>query len=689
MTLKDLPPHLSKPKQPDFAGESTTAPSTISTLSISELARIRSTDAMGNALTIVDPHQPDQPIIYANAAFYELTGYSENEIIGFNCRFLQGPLTNRDDIAKLKQAIIAELPIQITILNYRKDGTSFWNELTVRPIRDDSGIVTHFVGVQTEVSALKEAEAALRESEQGLRLALSSGALGSIQVKINEFGKLGLSDIFRNHFGLSQTAEVSLDDVFQAIHPEDRLRVLELHDLAISEGRGFQTEARVIWPDKSEHWLSLHASPAFDSLGQMVRLSGVTQDITTRKLDQAYMVNALREAEERADRDPLTGLLNHRAFQKRLQEESSRARREGSHLALLLLDIDDFKFFNDVYGYLEGDGALVTVAKALLSACRSYDTVARFGGDIFALIMPGAGCDSPSDIETRLRTALGEIKVQPSDAKCEIPINISIGASILSPLSISTDVLKRAEERLETIKTGGAAESEADIVRASASSLCSGFSMLDALVTAVDNKDRYTRTHSEDVMAYSLIIARALHLSEGELETVAVAALLHDVGKIGVPDSILRKPGKLTADEYEAMKQHPEMGAIMVAAVAGLEKCVVAVRHHHERWDGQGYPGKLNGHETPLIARLMAVADGYSAMTTSRPYRAGMSPDLAQSILRDGRGTQWDPDCVNAFLTALNNENCTPAVCGQSAKPSTTYEKTALSLPQPPGSGSL
>ena len=196
------------------------------------------------------------------------------------------------------------------------------------------------------------------------------------------------------------------------------------------------------------------------------------------------------------------------------------------------------------------------------------------------------------------------------------------------------------------MKASGAGETEADQVRVAILNAVEGFSMLDALVAAVNNKDRYTRRHSEDVMEYSLLIAREMGMEEGERHTVAVAALLHDVGKIGIPDHVLRKPGRLTEAEFEAVRQHPLMGAIIVQAVPGLDDTLDAVRHHHERWDGEGYPFGLRGEATPLMARLMAVADAFSAMTTDRPYRKGMNADKALAILEEGAGTQWDPECV-------------------------------------------
>ena len=158
-------------------------------------------------------------------------------------------------------------------------------------------------------------------------------------------------------------------------------------------------------------------------------------------------------------------------------------------------------------------------------------------------------------------------------------------------------------------------------------------------------------------MGYSLMIARELEMDRKSLRTIGVAALLHDVGKIGIPDSILRKPGRLTEQEFESVKQHPAMGAVIVGAVPGLEETLDAIRHHHERWDGSGYPFGLLGKEIPLIARLMAVADAFSAMTTDRPYRKGMDREKALSILEDGAGTQWAPECVAAFLCVMRNAN--------------------------------
>ena len=362
---------------------------------------------------------------------------------------------------------------------------------------------------------------------------------------------------------------------------------------------------------------------------------------------------ALAEAVARADHDPLTGLFNHRAFYKRLEEETIRASREASSLAVAVLDLDNFKFFNDVYGHAVGDEVLRKVAERLKAICRPYDVVARFGGDEFALLLVGIGSATHAEIATRLRAQTGDLSFLPEGHDGAIPVTLSVGVALFPDQSLERmEVVHLADSRLLRAKTGGAADSEAEGVRTATLHGVEGFSLLDALVTAVDNKDRYTRRHSEEVLTYSLLIAGELGLSEAEQRTLGRAALLHDVGKIGVPDAILRKPGKLSDAEFEAVRQHPQMGAIIVSAVPGLSDTLDAVRHHHERWDGLGYPDGLRAEGTPLLARVMAVADAFSAMTADRPYRKGLTQEAAVTILRAGVGAQWDPECVTAFLSA-------------------------------------
>ena len=363
--------------------------------------------------------------------------------------------------------------------------------------------------------------------------------------------------------------------------------------------------------------------------------------------------------ESLATTDPLTGLVNHRTFHARLAEEAAIARASGQALAVVMLDLDNFKFFNDAYGHAAGDDVLRQVTWALRESTTPLDTVGRFGGDEFALLLPLKTVGSlrqgisAQGLQQSLEASLADLFFQPPGSPTPIPLTISLGVAVFpEDAATALEALEVADRRLMHFKTGGGTDSPVEQLCRDLTLSLSGFPMLNALVTAVDNKDRYTRRHSEDVLAYSLQIADQLELDTETRRTIQIAALLHDVGKIGVPDRVLRKPSKLTDDEYEAIQQHPLMGAVIVGAVPGFEDTLDAVRHHHERWDGGGYPFGLHGEETPFLARIVSVADAFSAMTTDRPYRKGMEREKALQILEEGAGTQWDPDCVQALLSA-------------------------------------
>ena len=428
------------------------------------------------------------------------------------------------------------------------------------------------------------------------------------------------------------------------VYPPDRDALLE----AVASHAGvYYWEGRYCRTDGAEFWLS-GAYKSMTYQGEQVLLAAFQDTTETRRY--------LEEAWNKADHDSLTGLFNHRVFYKNFDDLAALASAENRTLAVVLLDLDGFKFFNDAYGHTVGDEVLRHVAAHLRNACGTGDVLARFGGDEFALLLPEAersGTENAeaASIAARLETALSGLAYTPPGYETAIPITLSLGVALFpGDAAARQDIMPLAGERLRRAKTG-AVPGKSQKLREALQTEIAGFTMLDALVTAVDNKDRYTRRHSEDVMQHSVQIAQALGLEAAALRSIETAALLHDVGKIGVPDAVLRKPGKLSDEEYEAVKLHAGLGAIFVSAVPGLEGTLDAVRHHHERWDGGGYPFGLRGDQTPLPARIMAVADAFSAMTTDRPYRRGMDAARALAILEEGAGTQWDPDCVRAFVS--------------------------------------
>jgi diguanylate cyclase (GGDEF)-like protein len=522
----------------------------------------------------------------------------------------------------------------------------------------------HLVGVCTDITERKAEQDALRDMVSHARCLVWRAEVVEDGEHMN-----WETQVFNENAALSWLSievlpgQSFVDAWTGARFPEDMKRCNEIYLAALRAGRpSYSQEYRCCDVAGKTYWLAEDVQIEVLDEGRW-RLFGVCTDITERRALEEERERMLTQALEQADRDPLTGLFNHRAFHAHLAREADRAQRGGSVLGIAVIDLDNFKFFNDAYGHLSGDDVLRQVAAALQGVCRSYDTLARFGGDEFAVLIPGSGPGDVAHLGARLSSCLEKVRYRPPGASSDIPLSLSVGMAVF-PLDAAAPLaaLHLADERLMRVKSGERGHgAQAEQLRASLAHGVEGFSMLDALVVAVDNKDRYTRSHSEDVLCYCLQIAEALALEPEIAHPLQVAALLHDVGKIGIPDHILRKPGKLTEAEYSAMQQHPVMGAAIVAAVPGLEGTLGAVRHHHERWDGLGYPDGLAGEATPLEARIMAVADAYSAMTTDRPYRKGMVPEEARAVLEAGAGTQWDPRCVHAFLQVQRQLQCLKA----------------------------
>jgi len=382
----------------------------------------------------------------------------------------------------------------------------------------------------------------------------------------------------------------------------------------------------------------------------------------------AALLNArLHDAVRRAaERDPVTDLYNHRAIHDHLDRALARARETDTPLAVLMIDVDGFKLYNDTHGHIAGDVALQAVAGALRTACRTADIVGRYGGDEFLVVASGLTPGDAGGLARRLRDAVAARTLCLGNQV--VPLRISVGVAAYPTDGIDRDVLVAcADARLYDDKTGseivvpagsgpgGGADGGGDL-RGLPGLDASPLMVLNGLVTAVDRKDRYTRAHSEQVTRLALLLARALGLSPDTVRTVRLAGLLHDVGKIGVPDRILKKPGPLTPDEVEIMNAHPTLGEAIVAGLPDLAAIRTGVRSHHERWDGRGYPDRLAGERIPFLGRLLAVPDCYSAMTSDRPYRAALSPAQALREIARGAGAQFDPAIADAFLRVMRQE---------------------------------
>jgi diguanylate cyclase (GGDEF)-like protein len=367
---------------------------------------------------------------------------------------------------------------------------------------------------------------------------------------------------------------------------------------------------------------------------------------------QARLTRQHRQLIDATRRDALTGLLNHGAVVTLLAEEVESARAGEGRIAVALVDVDNFRLFNDTHGHEAADQVLLRVAE-LVSREGAGGHVARYGPDEFLLVLPGSSVEEVEAAIDRLRGDLTEASVQFGDSEA-LPISASVGICAYPEHAASvTDLLSTVAVALSEAKASGG-----DGVRVAQSGeeervVTGSFDVLQGLVIAVDTKDRYTKRHSEDVARYAVFLARRMGLEPEMLRTIHLAGLLHDIGKIGIPDVILRKPSKLTAEEYGMFQQHVALGDSIVRDVPNVELVRAGIRHHHERWDGGGYLEGLEGDAIPLIGRVLAVADAFSAMTTTRPYRKALPITEALKRLGDAAGTQLQEELVTEFITGI------------------------------------
>jgi len=362
--------------------------------------------------------------------------------------------------------------------------------------------------------------------------------------------------------------------------------------------------------------------------------------------------------------DPLTGLGNHRHFHERLERELNEADRNGSNFSLCLVDVDDFKRVNDLFGHPAGDRVLSRLANTL----RQNGEAFRLGGDEFALLLP------EYDENEGIQTA-GAIIERIAELQLDHVGSVTVSAGVATFPRQAPDrgeLIRLADSALYWAKENGKNRVHVyrpDVVElAELRRLAAGpdraarFRAAASLAKAVDLRDTYTGSHSARVAELAARLAARLGLDQEQIELSRLAGSLHDLGKLAIPEEILRKPGPLTGPERLVLERHPQIGFRMLDSL-GIDPVAKWILHHHERWDGTGYPDRLPGPEIPLGARIIFVVDAFDAMTSDRVYRGRLTQELALAELQRCAGTQFDPNVVAALGEELEAaEASEPAV---------------------------
>ena len=466
--------------------------------------------------------------------------------------------------------------------------------------------------------------------------------------------RLGSSDAMRGAFAGTPSAALASEQLASSVAGA-RFDVTSLVQefLPIVDASGQTLAVMAIWRDAGP-LLARLAEAQRDVmivvLGASIVLAVVL--FLVFRAAQARLSRQQRQLVEATRRDALTGLLNHGALVAELGVAIEGAANAGGRVGVALLDVDNFKLLNDTHGHDAGDDVLRRVSELVANEGAAVVHVGRFGPDEFLLFWPEADVAAVrASVEAR-RDLLTRLTLQFGDSE-RLPITISAGIAVYPEHATSvTELLSDATVALQEAKaSGGDAVRVAKAVDERPGT--GSFDVLHGLVIAVDTKDRYTKRHSEDVARYAVFLARRLGLEDETVATVRLSGLLHDIGKIGIPDTLLRKPSKLTAQEFDIFKQHVALGDAIVRDLPNLEAVREGIRHHHERWDGRGYLQGLEGEAIPLIGRIMAVADAFSAMTTTRPYRKALPVEEALKRLGDAAGTQLQEELVSAFITGI------------------------------------
>lgn len=361
--------------------------------------------------------------------------------------------------------------------------------------------------------------------------------------------------------------------------------------------------------------------------------------------------------EYKANTDVLTGLYNHRYFYDQLESIYSDE-KSATNLTLVFFDIDYFKDYNDMFGHLKGDVVLKSIGRKLREIFSGEEaTIARYGGDEFAIILPNKTKEQAYELGEKIRTSIENMYFEGQEHLSSKNLTVSIGIAFNDDhINGYIDLIKRADDALYKAKF--TRKNQVEVFSSVYNMIVSNMkeehfdliASIKTLISVINTKDKYTYGHVERVVRYVKMLADRLELSDKDKETLIYGAYIHDIGKINIPTYILNKKMPLTLDEWKLIKQHPNIGVEIINQIESLSGVAPLVRHHHERFDGAGYPDQLKGTEIPYLARILTIADCFDAMTFSRPYKSAMTKDEAIIELKKCSGTQFDPEMTEVFI---------------------------------------
>lgn len=560
-----------------------------------------------------------------------------------------------------------------------------WIDLYSYPLVDIvTGQTTGVIEYVRDITERMKAEEALRESQERYRKIVENS--NDVIMLTNPDGKIAyLSPACSKVLGYEPGELVGREPWI--VQEGDLDRVREAFGNSIKGVSGSNLEYRIETKDSETRWVSHSWTPIMK--GDKVQLIvSIIRDISDSKKSEEQLsilykelIKSNRQMGQLALRDSQTGLYNHRYLNEVIESEFYRARRYGHPLSAIMIDVDYFKSINDVYGHDFGDIVLKQLAKYLKQMVRRYDIVVRYGGEEFIILSPGTDRAKAMALAQRLLDSVNLYNFGDKNHSVKIKLSMAAASYPEDSMKRGADLISMTDRILNRVKKAGGnkvysalelsshkSSAEDDtastdvtflkkrIEKLTKSGRQNIIESIHAFAKTIELRDHYTGEHAESTVRYATAIAKSLNLAAEEIENIRQAAVLHDLGKVGISDRILHKRSKLTEREFDEIKKHPQIAADIIRPIQFMHDIVPLVLYHHERWDGKGYPAGLKAEEIPIGARIIAVADVYQALTSNRPYRKAFPKLKALKIIKEGAGTQFDPRIVELFLKYIKRD---------------------------------
>jgi diguanylate cyclase (GGDEF)-like protein/PAS domain S-box-containing protein/putative nucleotidyltransferase with HDIG domain len=615
--------------------------------------------------------------VEANDGFLKILGLTEEELFNLRPYDIHADHESYD---KFKTLLLARGSLIKELRFKKKDGQGIWVVVSAKAIKNDRGELQCFEYIVMDVSERKWME----EEMSSAYLRFESIIQNTPNVAIQGYALDGrilewnhASEVLYGYSKHEVIGKKGLDLILGAAELRDFEEAFK--NIKVT-GRSPQAREWRI-RNKNGKELTIYSSmfPILQS-GKVIEVYCMDVDISDRAESEKHLNEIKDKLESLALKDALTEIYNFRYFRERLAAEFERAKRTLSPISIMMIDLDYFKSINDSHGHQFGDKALKQVARLLKTELRTNDVVARWGGEEFAIILPDTNRLDAFGVGNKILELFRTRSFGDGSNTIRLKCSIGVVSYPEDPLFSVEEIIDGGEESIYRVKERGGdgvalfgheisettldkysdedRKRYIDSVKQKLSfyAVRSERSILEAiysLAKSIELRDRRTREHCDRMVEYAEKMAQRVGMNEQEVDNVRRAAMLHDIGKLGISDAILLKPGKLTPEEYEAVKKHPVIGADIISVAGFLKDIVPLILGHHERYDGAGYPRGLRGEEIPLGARILAVVDVYEALTSDRPYHKAISKDEAIKILQSGAGTQFDSKIVDVFFSVV------------------------------------